>query len=68
VVNEAGHAGDVRRFNARLSAKRSARFCSQIAVAIAAKHPRLVIVCDGCRSVVDLELGMKPRDPQAYEA
>ena len=55
----------VRRFNARLSAKGSAWFWPKIAAAITAKHPWLVIACDSCRTVVDLDLRVKPRDPEA---
>ena len=55
----------VRHFNARLSAKGSAWFWPKIAAAITAKHPWLVIACDSCGTVVDLDLRMKPRDPEA---
>jgi len=55
----------VRRFNARLSAKGSAWFWPKIAAAINAKHPWLVIACDSCGTVVDLDLRVKPRDPEA---
>jgi hypothetical protein len=55
----------VRRFNARLSAKRAAWFWPKIAAAIAAKHPWLVVACDGCGTVVDLDLRVKPRDAEA---
>ena len=55
----------VRRFNARLSAKGSVWFWPKIAAAITAKHPWLVIACDSCGTVVDLDLRVKPRDPEA---
>ena len=55
----------VRRFNARLSAKRAAWFWPKIAAAITAKHPWLVIACDSCGTVVDLDLRVKPRDAEA---
>ena len=55
----------VRRFNARLSAKGFAWFWPKIAAAITAKHPWLVIACDSCGTVVDLDLRVKPRDPEA---
>jgi hypothetical protein len=46
----------VRRFNAKLSAKRAAWFWPKIAAAITAMHPWLVIACDSCGTVVDLDL------------
>ena len=55
----------VRRFNARLSAKGSIWFWPKIAAAITAKYPWLVIACDSCGTVVDLDLRVKPRDPEA---
>ncbi len=55
----------VRGFNAVLSAKGYAWFWPKIAAAITAKHPWLVIVCDSCGTVVDLDLRVKPRDPEA---
>ena len=55
----------VRRFNARLSAKGSAWFWPKITAALTAKHPWLVIACDACGTVVDLDLRVKPRDPEA---
>jgi ribosomal protein L44E len=61
----AGRAGNVRRFNARLSAKGSAWFWPKIAAAITSKHHWLVIACDSCGTMVDLDLRVKPRDPEA---
>jgi|SRR5271169_2819282 len=55
----------VRWFNARLSAKRAVWFWPKIAAAIIAKHPWLVIACDSYGTVVDLDLRVKPRDPEA---
>jgi hypothetical protein len=55
----------VQHFNAKLSTKASAGFWPTIAKAITAKHPWLVIVCDSCGTVVDLDLRVKPRDPEA---
>jgi hypothetical protein len=52
----------VRRFNA---ANGSAWFWPKIAAAITAKHPWLVVVCDSCGTVVDSDLRVKPRDPEA---
>lgn len=55
----------VRNFNARLSAKPSAGFWPTIGTALAAKAHWLHIVCDSCATVADLDLSMKPRDPEA---
>ena len=54
----------VRRFNARLSAKRSVWFWPKIAAGLTSKHPWLVIACDSCRMVVDFDLRVKTRDPE----
>lgn len=55
----------VRRFKARLSAKGYSWFWPKITTAITAKHPWLTICCDSCGTVVDLDLRVKPRDPEA---
>ncbi|MGA7346099.1 MAG: hypothetical protein WBY01_11155, partial [Pseudolabrys sp.] len=55
----------VRRFNATLSAKGYVWFWPKIAAALASKHHWLVINCDSCGTVVDLDLRVKPRDPEA---
>ncbi len=55
----------IRRFNASLSAKSYSWFWPKITAAITAKHPWLVIACDSCGGVVDLDLRVKPRDPEA---
>ena len=52
----------VRRFNA---AKGKAWFWPKIAAALVSKHHWLVIACDSCDTVVDLDLRVKPRDPEA---
>jgi hypothetical protein len=75
LVNSLARAGEweaerdalatVRRFNARLSAKGSAWFWPKIAAALTSKHHWLVIACDSCGTVVDLDLMVKPRDPEA---
>jgi hypothetical protein len=54
----------VRRFNAMLSAKGAAWFWPTITAALTSKHPWLV-ACDGCGTVVDFDLRVKPRDPEA---
>ena len=55
----------VRRFNATLSAKGKAWFWPTIAAALVSKHHWLVINCDSCGTVVDLDSRVKPRDPDA---
>jgi len=55
----------VRRFNAVLSAKHRAWFWPTIAAALVSKHHWLVIACDSCDCVTDLDLRVKPRDPDA---
>ena|ERR1700742_75725 len=55
----------VRHFNARLSAQSSAGFWPTIATALRAKHHWVQILCEGCRGVTDLDLRVKPRDPEA---
>jgi hypothetical protein len=53
------------RFNARLSAKGYSWFWPKIAAALTSKHHWLVINCDSCGTVVDLDLRVKSRDPEA---
>ena len=55
----------VRYFNARLSGKRSAGFWPTIGTALNSKHAWLVAACDSCGTVVDMDLRVKPRDPEA---
>jgi hypothetical protein len=55
----------VRRFNAILSAKGYVWFWPKIRAALTGKHPWLVIACDGCGTLIDLDLRVKPRDPEA---
>ena len=35
------------------------------ATALTSKHHWLIIVCDSCDTVIDLDLTVKPRDPDA---
>ena len=60
-----GALATVRRFNATLSAKGYVWFWPKIAAALTSKHHWLVIACDSCDTVVDLDLRVKPRDPKA---
>jgi hypothetical protein len=52
----------VRRFNA---ANGKAWFWPKIAAALVSKHHWLIINCESCGTVVDLDLRVKPRDPDA---
>jgi len=45
----------VRQFNARLSAKKTAWFWPTIAAALASKHHWLIIACDACDTVIDVQ-------------
>jgi hypothetical protein len=60
-----GALATVRRFNAILSAKGYVWFWPKIAAALTSKHHWLIINCDSCGTVVDLDLSVKPRDPEA---
>lgn len=55
----------VRRFNAIMSAERHAWFWPKVGAALAAKHPWVAILCESCGGVMDLDLRMRPRDPEA---
>ena len=55
----------IRRFNAIISAKGHVCFWPKIAAAVTSKHHWLIINCDSCGAVVDLDLRVKPRDPEA---
>src|SRR5215813_7946927 len=60
-----GALATVRRFNATLSAKGYVWFWPKIAAALTSKHHWLIIACDSCGTVVDLDLRVKPRDQEA---
>ena len=60
-----GALATVRRFNAILSAKGYVWFWPKIAAALTSKHHWLIINCDSCGTVVDMDLRVKPRDPEA---
>jgi len=49
----------VEQFSARLSAKKSAWFWPTIAAALTSKHHWLVIACDSCDTIIDLDLTVK---------
>jgi hypothetical protein len=52
-------------FNARLEAGREPWFRPTIRAALIAGHPWLIVVCRSCDLVLDVDLRMKPRPPQA---
>jgi hypothetical protein len=58
----------IRRFNASLSARGYSWFWPKIAAALVSKHHWLIIACDACETIVDLDLRVKPRDPKAAGA
>jgi hypothetical protein len=60
-----GALATVRRFNAILSAKGYVWFWPKIAAALTSKHHWLIINCDSCGTVIDLDLRVKLRDPEA---
>src|SRR5262245_58339387 len=60
-----GALATVRRFNATLSAKGYVWFWPKIAAALTSKRHWVVINCDSCGTVMDLDLRVKPRDPEA---
>ena len=51
-----------KALNATLSAKGYVWFWPNIAAALTSKHHWLVIACDSCSTVVDLDLRVKPRE------
>jgi len=55
----------VRRFNATASAGGRIWFWRTVAAALVSKHYGLVVACDAHDTVVDLDLHVKPRDPDA---
>lgn len=55
----------VRHFNAVNSANGTIWFWPTVGAAITAKHPWCLVLCDACGTVIDLDLRVKPRDPEA---
>jgi hypothetical protein len=54
-----------RGFNATLSAKGYSWFWPKIGAALTAKHHWLIIACESCGTVIEFDLRVKPRDPEA---
>jgi hypothetical protein len=55
----------VNEFNARLAANKVAWSWPTISAALTSKHHWLVVACDSCGTVIDLDLTFKRRDPNA---
>jgi hypothetical protein len=55
----------VEHFNGRLAEKKTIWFWPTIAAALISKHHWLVVACDSCGTIVDLDLTFKRRDPNA---
>lgn len=55
----------VELFNAQLATKKGVWFWPTIAAALTSKHHWLIIACDSCNSIIDLDLTVKRRDPKA---
>lgn len=55
----------VRQLNATLSASGAVWTWPTIGAALTAEHPWLIVACDSCGLMLDLDLRMKPRDPNA---
>jgi len=55
----------VEQFNSRVAAGKVAWFWPTIAAALVTKHSWLVIACDSCQTITEMDLSMKPRDPDA---
>jgi len=55
----------IEAFNSRLAAGREAWFWPTVGAALATKHHWLVVACDSCGIVIDLDLTVKRRNPDA---
>lgn len=55
----------IEQFNSRLAAGRTAWFWPTIGAALATKHHWLVLTCDSCSTVIEMDLTVKRRDPDA---
>src|SRR6516165_6844680 len=55
----------VEEFNSRLAAGRLTWFRPTIGAALITKHHWLVIACDSCQTILEIDLSMKPRGPDA---
>src|SRR5438105_3054319 len=55
----------VEQFNSRVAAGRPVWFWPTIGAALITKHHWFVIACDSCQTITEMDLSMKPRDPDA---
>ena len=55
----------VKQLNAYLKVRKAVWTWPIIGAALLAKHHWLVCTCDACTTVIELDLRMKPRDPEA---
>ena len=55
----------IEHFNARLAAGKPAWFWPTIGAALVTKHHWLVIACDTCSTIIEMDLSVKRRDPHA---
>src|SRR5262245_22927107 len=55
----------IELFNARLAAGRTAWLWPTIGAALVTKHHWLVIACDSCDTMIEMDLTVKRRDPLA---
>jgi hypothetical protein len=55
----------VELFNSRQSANEAVWAWPTVAAALVSKHHWLVILCQSCGTVIDLDLRVKPRSPAA---
>lgn len=55
----------VRRFCAMVSTGGRVWFWPTVGAALVSRHHWLIVACDACGTVVDLDLRVKPRDPDA---
>lgn len=54
----------VRNFNARLSTDRVRWILADDRDSAQCKHPWLVVLCESCETVLDVDLRVKPRHPE----
>jgi hypothetical protein len=55
----------IKAFNTRLTAGRPVWAWPTIGAALTTKHHWLVMACDSCGTVIEMDLTMKSRDPEA---
>jgi hypothetical protein len=55
----------IEMFNAKLAAGREPFFLPTIRAALITGHPWMIVHCRSCDTVIDFDLRMKPRPPEA---